>query len=229
MRAAVRGQEEGHGAGEANPLGRRRASAEDGKGKSDREERGCGERPSLEKERTGGGEAVLAPHSSPHPQPQDCLQLPRASLTTLSSGTERLRVHSWLFTKESAGEKATRQDWDGAHTHLCSPPSAVPTLPPPRPSQKTTLMPTSLGGSRKSSFTLEQNKDSSLFPWLLSLQQGEEFPPRATRGQVTPHLVRGCCSRFPARPKPGWGAACVASRNSSPSGVGPPTTFQEPV
>lgn len=26
-----------------------------------------------------------------------------ASLTTLSSGTERLRVHSWLFTNESAG------------------------------------------------------------------------------------------------------------------------------
>lgn len=52
---------------------------------------------------------------SPH-QPQGCPALP-ASLTTLSSGTERLRVHSWLFTKESAGEKAACRDW--WHPHLC--------------------------------------------------------------------------------------------------------------
>lgn len=29
-------------------------------------------------------------------------------LTTFSSGTERLRVHSWLFTKESAEQRAER-------------------------------------------------------------------------------------------------------------------------
>ena len=57
------------------------------------------------------GGVTPAHHSSPHPQPRAACA--SHSLTTLSSGTERLRVHSWLFTKESAGEKATRQGWDG--------------------------------------------------------------------------------------------------------------------
>ena len=57
------------------------------------------------------GGVTPAHHSSPHPQPRAACA--SHSLTTLSSGTEWLRVHSWLFTKESAGEKATRQGWDG--------------------------------------------------------------------------------------------------------------------
>lgn len=56
----------------------------------------------------GAGSNGLA-EPSPH-RPPGCPALP-TSLTTLSSGTERLRVHSWLFTKESAGEKAACQDW----------------------------------------------------------------------------------------------------------------------
>lgn len=79
-----------------------------------------------------------AHHSSPHPQPLGCLGLPWASLTTLSSGTERLRVHSWLFTKESAGEKAACQDWGGTHTFAIDHPLLL-TLPlhGPRPENST--------------------------------------------------------------------------------------------
>lgn len=59
---------------------------------------------------------------------------PLASLTTLSSGTERLRVHSWLFTKESAGEKAACQDGNGVHTcAICHQLSPTLRLPRPRP------------------------------------------------------------------------------------------------
>ena len=103
-------------AGQADPLGWRRPSTEDGKGKRNREETGAGRgqawrRRGLEAGVVGGSHA--GPPIQPAPPAQGCLCLPRASLTTLSSGTERLRVHSWLFTKESAGEKATHQGWDG--------------------------------------------------------------------------------------------------------------------
>lgn len=37
-------------------------------------------------------------------------------LTTLSSGTERLRVHSWLFTNESAKTEPFHQGHGGTHT-----------------------------------------------------------------------------------------------------------------
>lgn len=102
-------------AGQADSVGRRWPSAEDGKGKRNREETGA--RGKSEPRDRGdwklgwSGRVTPAHHSSPHPQPRAACA--SHSLTTLSSGTERLRVHSWLFTKESAGEKATRQGWDG--------------------------------------------------------------------------------------------------------------------
>lgn len=77
--------------------------------------RGVGERPRPEKEGTGSrGSNAWAHHASLcPPSPRAAWPPPPISLTTLSSGTERLRVHSWLFTKESAGEKATHQDSGG--------------------------------------------------------------------------------------------------------------------
>lgn len=83
---------------------------------------------------TGSGGAMprATTRSSSPPSPR------AASLTTLSSGTERLSVHSWLFTKESAGEKATCQGGGGIHTYaICH--QLSPTLPLPRPRPGTLL------------------------------------------------------------------------------------------
>lgn len=75
----------------------------------------------------------------------------RGPLTTLSSGTERLRVHSWLFTKESVGEKVACQ-----HTHLYCGHLLSPTCPFLGQGQKAarsdgtpTLSPRPPGSSRK--------------------------------------------------------------------------------
>lgn len=43
---------------------------------------------------------------------------PMGPLTTLSSGTERLRVHSWLFTNESAKTEPSHQA-TVVYTHTC--------------------------------------------------------------------------------------------------------------
>lgn len=43
-----------------------------------------------------------------------------APLTTLSSGTERLKVHSWLFTNESAKTEPFHQGHSGTHTPALS-------------------------------------------------------------------------------------------------------------
>jgi hypothetical protein len=52
-------------------------------------------------------------------QPQGCQGFPlRGPLTTLSSGTERLKVHSWLFTNESAKTEALHQSHSGKHTSV---------------------------------------------------------------------------------------------------------------
>lgn len=95
--------------------------------------RGCREKPSGEKwgwevggQRPGPPLRGRAHPASGTPGP------PPASLTTLSSGTERLRVHSWLFTKESVGEKATCQDCGGTHTCAIRH-QLAPMLPLPRP------------------------------------------------------------------------------------------------
>ena len=109
------GQREGTGQERQMTLGRRGARAKGQKGKDQKQgasERGQDlKRKGLASGARGWGAAEPGPVALPVPtQPQGGLGLPRGSLTTLSSGTERLRVHSWLFTKESAEEKATHQD-----------------------------------------------------------------------------------------------------------------------
>lgn len=58
------------------------------------------------------GNAGLGVHRAP-PFPQvrkDNCQGQKEPLTTLSSGTDRLSVHSWLFTKASEKEEDTKSD-----------------------------------------------------------------------------------------------------------------------
>lgn len=113
-----------------NPGGWRRARAEGGE---EGQEEGLQGEAWWGEGGTGSGGAMprpTTPRPSP-PSPKNAWGSP-ASLTTLSSGTERLRVHSWLFTKESVGEKATCQDWGGTHTCAIRH-QLAPMLPLPRP------------------------------------------------------------------------------------------------
>lgn len=113
-----------------NPGRWRRARAEGGEEGQEEELQG-------EAWRGEGGDGKWGSNAQAHhskaspPSPKNAWGSP-ASLTTLSSGTERLRVHSWLFTKESVGEKATCQDWGGTHTCAIRH-QLAPMLPLPRP------------------------------------------------------------------------------------------------
>lgn len=126
----VRGEREDTGQERRRTL-RRRARRKGQKRKQNR----SGRPQRKAKSREGGdwkpGKHRPDPLHWPVPTPsQGGLGPPQISLTTLSSGTERLRVHSWLFTKESAGEKAPPSG-PGRHAHLDHPPPAVSYTAPP--------------------------------------------------------------------------------------------------